>query len=263
MPILCEKRGAVAIVTMSRPEARNCWGEDFAEGLAERFAALALDDEVHCAVLTGDEAGRAFCAGANLKDPNTHSHKSMDEFITEGLPKWRGFIVNVLNDFPKPVIAAVNGYAIGVGAIMTFCCDLAVASDRAEWRLPQVQLGIIPAYGGAVRLARWIGKGNAMKLSLGFPMKAEEAYRLGLAQWLVPHGELMVQSLWVAEHVASLSPLATRLTKESMNRGLDIANVGDASLADVYRFMALGLTEDKKQGHAAWREHRHPKTRGE
>ena len=93
----------------------------------------------------------------------------------------------VLTDFAKPMIAAVNGYAIGIGCIVTYCCDMIVASERAEWRLPQVGLGIIPAQGGAMRLARWVGKGLAMRLALGFPLKAEEAYRIGLAQWLVPH----------------------------------------------------------------------------
>ena len=74
-----------------------------------------------------------------------------------------------------------------MGCIVTFCCDLLVASERAEWRLPQVALGILPAYGGAVRLARWVGKGHAMRLAMGFPLKADEAYRIGLAQWVVPH----------------------------------------------------------------------------
>src|SRR6266849_6747486 len=178
------------------------------------------DDQIRCAILTGDEAGGAFSAGA------------------------------------------VNGYAVGIGCIVTFCCDVLVASEKAEWRLPQVALGILPAYGGAVRLARWVGRGNAMRLALGFPLPAREAHRIGLAQWVVPHARLMPKALEVAEHIAALPPLAARLTKESLLRGLDIPNLSDAALVDLYRFATLEQTEDKTEGHAAWREKREVKFRG-
>ena len=261
MPVLYEKRGPIGLVTLSRPRSRNCWGEDFAQGLLERFSILAKDDDIHCAVLTGDEAGQAFCAGANLKDPNTHTVESAAAFI-KGIPSFRDFVVNVLHDFPKPVIAAVNGYAVGIGCIVTYCCDLIIASDRAEWRLPQVALGILPNHGGIVRLARWVGKGQAMKVAMGYPMKAEEAFRFGLAQWLVPHAEFRAQTTEIAERLAELPPLASRLAKESLNRGLDMPNVADAAYIDLYRFMALSMTEDAKESHNAWRERRRPKVRG-
>jgi len=145
---------------------------------------------------------------------------------------------------------------------VTFCCDLLVASEKAEWRLPQVALGILPAYGGAARLARWVGRGNAMRLTLGLPLTAAEAHRIGLAQWVVPHPELMDRTLEVAAHLAALPPLAARLAKESLLRGLDIPNLGDASLVDLYRFATLELTEDKAEGHAAWREKRKPVFKG-
>src|SRR5438093_7758775 len=141
MPVQYEKRGPIGIVTLSRPQARNAWGADFNEGIARHFAAMEDDDEIRCALLTGDEAGGAFSAGANLN-------------------------------------------AVGIGCIVTFCCDLLVASDRAEWRLPQVALRILPAYGGAARLARWVGRGNAMRLALGFPLSAGEALRIRLAPWV-------------------------------------------------------------------------------
>jgi len=151
---------------------------------------------------------------------------------------------------------------VGIGCIITFCCDLLVASERAEWRLPQASLGILPAYGGSVRLARWVGRGHAMRLALGFPLPAEEAYRIGLAQWLVPPVKLMDTALEVADRLASLPPLAARLAKESLLRGLDIPNLADASLVDLYRFSTLELTEDKAEGHKAWREKRKPVFRG-
>ena len=260
MPLLTEIRGHVAILTLSRPGARNAWDEDFNEGLEAELARLEKDHEVRCVILTGDEKGAAFSAGANLADTETHTVASPAAFIT-GIPHWRKFVANLLTDFPKPVIAAVNGYAIGIGCIATYCCDLIVASERAEWRLPQVGLGILPAQGGTVRLARWVGRGQAMKLAMGFPLKAEEAYRVGLAQWLVPHDRLMAQAMEVAEHVAALPPLAARMAKEAVAFGMD-SSLRDAANADLYRFMALELTEDKKEAHQAWRERRKPQLTG-
>ena len=261
MPVGYEKRDHIGIVTLSRPGARNAWGADFNEGIARHFAEMEDDDDIRCAVLTGDEAGGAFSAGANLKDPKTHTMASSAAMI-KNLPKRRDRAFEILGNFPKPIVGAVNGYAVGIGCIITFCCDLLVASDRAEWRLPQVSLGILPAYGGAVRLARWVGRGNAMRLALGIPLSADEAQRIGLAQWVVPHAKLMDKALEVAAHITSLPPLAARLTKESLLRGLDIPNLADASLVDLYRFAALELTEDKAEGHAAWREKRTPKFHG-
>ena len=228
MPLLTEQHGHVVVLTLSRPEARNAWDEDYNDGLRTALPDLESDPDVRCVVLTGDEAGGAFSAGANLAKETTHTVASAADLV-ERLPGWQHFAANLLSDFAKPVIAAVNGLAIGIGSIATYSCDLIVASDRAEWRAPQVQLGVMPAYGGSPRLARWIGKGNAMRAALGWPIDAEEAYRMGLAQWLVPHDDLMARTMELAEHVAGLPPLATRLAKESLNRGMDIANIKDAS----------------------------------
>src|SRR6476660_3561900 len=181
MPLLYEKHGAIAVLTLSRPQARNAWGEDYSAALLEILPQLEDDDEIRCVVLTGDAAGGAFSAGADLKNPKTHTSASIAEAI-EALPKRRRHqAMNLLSDFAKPLVAAVNGYAVGIGCIVTYCCDLIVASERAEWRLPQV----------------------------------------GLAQWLVPHDELMVKAMEVAEHVASLPPLAARLAKEAVAFGMD------------------------------------------
>ena len=249
MPVSYDKQNHIGIITLSRPEARNAWGDDFNEGITRYFAVMEDDDDIRCAVLTGDEQGGAFSAGANLKNPHTHTLSSTADFI-KSLPKRKDRPFEVLSNFSKPLIGAVNGYAVGIGCIITFCCDLLVASERAEWRLPQVALGILPAYGGSARLA------------MGFPLKADEAYRIGLAQWLVPHEALMETTMEVAAHIVSLPPLATRMTKESLLRGLDIPNLSDGSLVDLYRFMALEQTENKDEGHMAWREKRQPIFRG-
>lgn len=261
MPLLCDRTDHVATLTLSRPEARNAWDEDYNEGLRTLLPELESDRDVRCVILTGDEAGGAFSAGANLAKETTHTVASPAEFI-EKIPTWQHFAANLISDFAKPMIAAVNGLAIGIGSIATYSCDLIVASDRAEWRAPQVQLGVMPAYGGSPRLARWVGKGNAMRAALGWPIDADEAYRIGLAQWVVPHEKLMDQAMEVATRIAGLPPLATRLAKESLNQGMDIPNIKDASVADIYRFAVLSQTEDSLEAHRAWRERRDPEIRG-
>ena len=262
MPVEYQKQDHIGTVTLSRPQARNAWDDDYYEGLTRYLDEMEADDDVHCAIITGDQSGGAFSAGANLKKETTHKSESPAAFI-KSMTRWKNFPFNQLADFPKPVIAAVNGYAIGIGCIITFCCDLIVASERAEWRLPQVALGILPAYGGSARLSRWVGKGLAMRLAMGFPLDAEEAHRIGLAQWLVPHDELMGKAREVAGHIAGMPPLAARVVKESLIHGLDTPNIKDASLADAYRFMALELTEDTQEAHQAWREKRPPVFKGQ
>jgi len=170
MPLLCDKLGNLAILTLSRPEVRNAWCSEFLVGFRERLPELEEDRDVRCVILTGDDKGGAFSAGADLKNPRTHTENSIADFL-EDLPRRRRLSpISMLTDFSKPVVAAVNGYAIGIGCILTLCCDLIVASERAEWRLPQVALGILPAQGGAIRAARWVGKGHAMRLTMGFPL---------------------------------------------------------------------------------------------
>jgi enoyl-CoA hydratase/carnithine racemase len=261
MPVLYEKRNQVGYLTLSRPDARNCWGEDYNEELPARCEEIAFDDDVRVVVLTGDEAGGAFSAGANIRDPKTHGPESAADFI-KGLAKRPRYAGTALIELQKPVICAVNGYAVGIGAIVTVCCDMIIASERAEWRLPQVALGIMPNHAGAVRMAQWMGKGNAMKLAMGYPLKAEEAYRLGLAQWLVPHDRLIDEARAIAERLAGLPPLAARITKESLNRGLDMPNLADAAHLDLYRQALLSMSEDAQESHAAWREKRKPAFRG-
>ena len=133
-----------------------------------------------------------------------------------GIPHWRKFAANLLTDFPKPVIAAVGGYAIGIGCIATYCCDLIVASERAEWRLPQVRLGIMPTAAPYAWPAGPAGQRHEGRPRLSD--RRPEAYRIGLAQWLVPHAELLDRAMKVAEDIAALPPLASRLAKGHLTR---------------------------------------------
>ena len=236
MPVLYEKRGHVALITLSRPAARNCWGQDFSDGLIEYFGVAEHDGDVHCVVITGDDSAGAFSAGANLKDPNTHNTGSPAAFL-KGLSKKREVSpFDRFSDFPKPIIAAVNGYAIGIGCIITFCCDLIVASERAEWRLPQIGLGIIPAYGGSARLARWVGKGLATRLAMGFPLPGEEAYRIGLAQWLTPHEELIAKAEEVAAYAVAQSERAAAAAAAAAAAHAAAVAEAEAELAAVLDF---------------------------
>ncbi|WP_375779418.1 enoyl-CoA hydratase/isomerase family protein [Bradyrhizobium sp. ma5] len=261
MPLLHEKRGQISILTFSNPERRNAWHEDYWSALLEIMPKLERDADTRCVVITGDEKGRAFCAGADLKDERAHSLSSLGEFVESLAESRRLSPFELIGDFAKPTIAAVNGYAIGIGAILTFCCDLVVASEQAEWRLPQASLGILPAAGASARLSRWIGKGNAMRMALGFPFTAQDAQRAGLAQWLVPPEELMTHAGELAAQIAALPPLSARLTKESLNYGVNLP-LPYAALGDMYRFALLEMTEDKSEAHEAWRERRKPLFRG-
>ncbi len=259
--ILYEKDGPIATVTFNRPEKHNPWSTQVSEDIVDVFNAMEHDPEVLVTLLTG-KGHKAFSAGADLANPKTHRVSTAGEHLATVTP--RGFAVfNAVTDYPKPIVAAVNGYAIGIGCLISLCCDIILAAENAEFGLPQVPLGIIPAYGGAVRLARYVGRGKAMEMVLlGERITAAEAYRVGLANKVVPLAELMPLARNYADRLAALPPLAVRVAKESLNKGLDIASLKDAAQADIYRFMALGQTEDSHEAHRAWREKRKPVFKG-
>ncbi len=259
--LLYEKHDHIATVTINRPEKRNAWSVRLSEEIIEVFSAMEDDPEVLVTLLTG-KGEQAFSAGADLGDPKTHRVTSVGEHLATVSP--RGLLVfNAVTDYPKPVVAAINGFAVGIGCLITLCCDILLASENAELGLPQVPLGIIPAYGGAVRLARYVGRGKAMEMVLlGERITAAEAYRVGLVNKVVPLPELMPLAYDYARRLAALPPLAVRMAKESLNKGLDIASLKEAAQADLYRFMLLGQTEDSREAHQAWREKRKPVFRG-
>jgi enoyl-CoA hydratase/carnithine racemase len=259
--ITYEKAGPIATVTFNRPEKHNPWSTQVSEEIVDAFTSMENDSEVVVTILTG-KGNKAFSAGADLANPKTHRVATPGEHLATVTP--RGFAVfNAVADYPKPVVAAVNGYAIGIGCLITLCCDIILAAENAEFGLPQVPLGILPAYGGAVRLARYVGRGKAMEMVLlGERITAAEAYRVGLANKIVPLPELMPLARNYAERLAALPPLAVRMAKESLNKGLDIASLKDAAQVDIYRFMLLGQTEDSHEAHRAWREKRKPVFKG-
>ncbi len=260
--LLYEKQDSIATVTINRPEKRNAWTTQMSEEVIAVFGTMEDDPEVLVTILTGS-GEKAFSAGADLGNAKTHKVTTVGAHLASVSPK--GFpVFNAVADYPKPVVAAINGFAVGVGCLITLCCDILLASDNAELGVPQVPLGILPAYGGAVRLARYVGRGKAMEMVLlGERISAEEAYRVGLVNKVVPLPELMPLAQDYASRLAALPPLAVRMAKESLNKGLDIASLKEAAQTDIYRFMLLGQTEDSHEAHKAWRERRKPVFKGQ
>ena len=260
--LLYEKQDSIATVTINRPEKRNAWTTQVSEEIIDVFGTMEDDPEVLVTILTGT-GDKAFSAGADLGNAKTHKVTTVGAHLASVSPK--GFpVFNAVADYPKPVVAAINGFAVGVGCLITLCCDILLASDNAELGLPQVPLGILPAYGGAVRLARYVGRGKAMEMVLlGERISAQEAYRVGLVNKVVPLPELRPLAQDYARRLAALPPLAVRMAKESLNKGLDIASLKEAAQTDIYRFMLLGQTEDSHEAHQAWRERRKPVFKGQ
>lgn len=255
--------GSVATLTFNRPERLNAWGADISKGLTDRLREVERDKEINVCVLTGK--GRAFSAGANLQDPSTHRTESVEEFL-ENISVLSGpSIANVFDaiiGFTKPLIAAVNGYTVGIGFLTTLCCDIIIAAESAQFWLPQTaMLGILPAYAGTARLAQWVGRGRAMEIALsGRRVTASEGHDIGLVSRVVPDQDLSLIAAEVAAQLANVPPLAAKLTKESLNFAFEVGSLRLAGMADLYRFMALTLTDESQQAHLQWRSR--PKNTG-
>ena len=248
-PVLVDRHDAVALLSLNRPERLNAWGNELRDATVAALRELEQDAEVRGVVLTG--VGRAFCAGADLKDPESHSVSAMDDYLDAHR---NSPIFDLLSHYAKPVIAAVNGYAIGVGCLMTACCDFVLASERAVFAVPQPSLGIIPAYGGTLRLARFVGRGNALNIALtGRHVGAAEAQRMGLVVEVYPHDELIPKALETMQAIAKMPVHAVRLTRESLRLGYD-AGMAATEQADLFRQMALYQTRASDEQHKPWRE---------
>lgn len=254
--ILYEKRDRVGIVTLNRVQNRNALAPGMQGEIRDVLQVMAGDDDVLCSILTG-AGDKAFCAGAFVKDPKTHHAEGPAEYLARGPSA-----LEAVDHYPKPIIAAVNGYAIGAGLNLVILCDMVIASENAVFCFPMTRLGIVPGYAGAVRLAHWVGKGKAMEMALMSRMvDAQEAYRVGLANKVVPLEGLMAEATAWAREITELAPLSVKLTKEDIKAGLEIG-MEQTVKANRLRFMAAVLTEDRKEGHQAWRERRKPVFKG-
>ena len=240
----------VALLRINRPEARNALNMEVRRLLAQRMAEVADDEAVRCIVLTGNE--KAFAAGADIKEM---ANAGTIEMLQRGTLKlWRSIAA-----CPKPVIAAVNGFALGGGCELAMTCDIIIAGESAKFGQPEVKIGIIPGGGGTQRLARAVGKYKAMRYVLtGDIMSARDAYEMGLVSELVADAQVEQRAIDMAKQIAELSPLAMEQAKEAVLRGMD-ASLDTGLALETKAIQILFSSEDQKEGMAAFIEKRKPK----
>ena len=248
--ILVERRGAVGIVTLNRPQALNALNAALITELGAAFDDLEGDPAIGAIVLTG--SGKAFAAGADIKEmaDKTYMQAYAEDFITRGWER--------VAQCRKPVVAAVGGFALGGGCEVAMMCDVVIASEDARFGQPEINLGTMPGAGGTQRLPRFIGKAKAMDMILtARTMDAQEAERAGLVSRVVPAAKLLDEALAAAETIASFSLPSVMMAKEAVNRAFE-APLAEGMLFERRLFHALFATEDQKEGMAAFLEKRKP-----
>lgn len=249
MAILTEKRGRVALITLNRPEALNALNNDTMLEVTQAVQKFDADAEVGAIVITGSD--KAFAAGADIKEMSSKTATEM--YNADWFAGW-----DVLTRARTPIIAAVNGYALGGGCELAMMCDFIIAGDNAKFGQPEVNLGVTPGMGGSQRLTRAIGKAKAMEMCLtGRMMAAEEAERSGLVARVVPADELLDSALETAELVASKSFVATSQIKEQVN-AVDELSLSQGIQFERRTFHALFSSHDQKEGMTAFVEKRDP-----
>ncbi|MDB5363567.1 MAG: enoyl-CoA hydratase [Rhodospirillales bacterium] len=248
--ILVEKRGAVGIVTLHRPQALNALCAALITDLGQALDDMEADEAIRCVVLTGSE--KAFAAGADIKEMGTKTYMDvyLSDFITKG---WQR-----VTTCRKPIIAAVAGYALGGGCEMAMMCDFIIAADTAKFGQPEITIGTIPGSGGTQRLTRFVGKSKAMDMCLtGRMMDAAEAERSGLVSRVVPAAELLAEAVKTAEKIASMSMPVVMMAKESVNRAYE-TSLAEGILFERRVFHSTFALGDQKEGMAAFAEKRKP-----
>ncbi|MBA2454149.1 MAG: enoyl-CoA hydratase/isomerase family protein [Chloroflexia bacterium] len=257
MAVHVERDGAVAIVTMSRPEAMNAFNTEQLQALLDRVRELSSDSTVRAVVLTG-EGKRAFAAGADISEMSSKGPAEARRFGELGHAIGRG-----IGSAPQPWIAAVNGYALGGGCEMALACDIRVASENAQLGQPEVTLGIPAGWGGTQRLPRLVGPGIAAEMLLtGRRLKADEALRIGLVNAVYPSDELLPNATEMAQTIANNSPAAVTATKQAMRLAFDVP-LADGLTFEAQIFALAFDTQDQKEGMTAFAEKRSAKFSGE
>ncbi|HEY3055178.1 MAG TPA: enoyl-CoA hydratase-related protein [Thermoanaerobaculia bacterium] len=251
-----EVRDGVLFVTIDRPKVLNALNALTVEEIGQVFIDARDDDEVRCIIVTGG-GEKAFVAGADINELATMTPIS-GKFISE-----RGQNVFLqIERFPKPVIAAINGFALGGGCELALACHIRIASENAQIGLPEVTLGIIPGYGGTQRMARLLGKGKAFELVCsGDRISAADAEKIGLVNKVVPADQLMSAAEEIAKRIASRSPVAVSAAIEAINRGSDMS-FEEGQVLEATLFGLLCATEDMKEGMKAFLEKRPAKFPG-
>jgi enoyl-CoA hydratase len=248
--LLLERRDGVAIVTVNRPDKLNALNDAVMDELDAAFAELASDAEVRGVVLTG--AGeKAFVAGADIGELSRQSPVGGREKSIRGQR-----VLDRIESLGKPVVAAVNGFALGGGCELAMACHVRVASENARLGTPEVKLGLMCGYAGTQRLARLVGKGRALELLLtGEPVDAAEAHRIGLVNKVVPRGKLLAEAEALVRRMIANAPVSLRYSIEAVNAGLEMP-FDQAQDLEATLFGLLCTTEDMKEGTRAFLEKR-------
>lgn len=240
-----EQDGFVGIVTINRPKALNALNSDVLKEIEATFDAIDLD-ATRAVILTG--AGeKSFVAGADIGEMSTLTKEEGEAFGKVGNDVFRK-----IETFPIPVIAAINGFALGGGCEISMSCDIRLCSDNAVFGQPEVGLGITPGFGGTQRLARLVGAGKAKEMIYtAFNIKADEAYRIGLVNAVYPQAELMDAAKKMAAKIAKNAPIAVRASKKAINEGLDV-DMDQAIVVEEKAFGSCFETEDQRAGMEAF-----------
>ncbi len=248
-----ERDGATAILTITRPRALNALDRETTQDLGAAFDELSNDDSVRAIILTGS-GGKAFSAGADIGELNALENGAAGFERSAEVHA----IFHAMNAMSKPIIVAVNGYALGGGCELALAGDIIIASDNAQFGLPEVGLGIIPGYGGTQRLPRLIGRVRALDMILtGRRMTASEAFECGLVSKVVPLTDLLPAATDIARAIEAKAPLAVAMAKRAVYEGLDLS-LSDGSDLEA-RYFALAVdTMDRREGMSAFVEKRSP-----
>ena len=254
-PVLFGLEGQVAILTLNRPEALNAMTPELLDLLDAYLSRLEADPAIRVVVLTGS-GEKSFCVGADLKARQqefTGGQISRDPFA-EGVERVFGRIERL----PRPVLAAINGYALGGGLELALTADLRVAAEEARFGFPEAKVGSMPGAGGTQRLPRLVGVSRAKELMFaGDHIDAREAHRIGLVNRVVPRADLMTTTLELAQTIGQRAPLSLQAIKSAVGYGMDHA-LEDGLAFERARFAALRDSEDRKEGIAAFLEKREP-----
>ncbi len=236
--IIYEKTGNIAWVTLNRPERRNAYSVQMRDDMYDVMSAIRDDSEVQVAVLKG-AGDRAFCAGADLTE-----FGSAPSPVIARQVRWERDVWGLMLAMPQPLVAAIHGFCLGSGLEMSLCCDLRVASDDAQFGLPEVGLGIIPAAGGSQTLPRVVGRAQALAMTLtGDFIDAAEAYRIGLVHRVVPRDRLYETAQALADRLLQQDPVIVQAAKRVVTRGLDLPLAEGLALEAQY----VGLTLSRRK----------------
>jgi len=254
--VVYDKKGSIGYVTLNRPKVLNALNKATINELRAAFEGARNDSTVRGVILTG--AGeKAFAAGADIAEIANNTAVEAEEATRRGQA-----LTDLIENLGKPVIAAVNGFALGGGCELAMSCSIRIAAETAKFGQPEVKLGVMPGYGGTQRMPRLVGRGRALRLILsGDIIDAAEAYRIGLVDELVPYAQLIERAETVLKKIIANAPLSVKYSLEAVNKGLE-TSVAEGLLIEASLFAVCASTDDKKEGTSAFLEKRAPKFQG-